>query len=357
MATDYYKVLGVDRKATAEEIKKAFRRVARETHPDANPNDPKAEAQFKQAAEAYEVLSDPERRRRHDRGDTIDISDLFSGVGGLDDLLRSVFGDSGLFGGRPNRAPRGSDILVRVDVTLVEAAFGSEADVGYSALTNCDICSGSGASPGTHSVTCPDCGGAGQVRMAQRSVFGTMMSVATCPTCHGDGVLIPDPCPECAGSGATSGDLRVTVEIPAGVQSGTRLRLSGRGESGGRAGQAGDLFVEVNVVADDRFERRDQDLVHRSSIDLVEASLGTTLSVPTIDGQPESIDIPAGTQPGTVFELGGKGMTSLGRSGRGRLLVIVDVDIPDELSAEEERLIRRLGDLRGSRIDRPASAS
>ena len=357
MASDYYKTLGVDRSASAEDIKKAFRRIARETHPDANPDDAEAEARFKQAAEAYEVLSDTERRQRYDRGDSIDLSDLFSGAGGLDDLLRSVFGDSGLFGGRPYRAPRGSDVLVRADVTLAEAAFGSEAAIEYRALTSCEVCGGSGSSPGSHSVTCPDCGGAGQVRMAQRSVFGTMMSVTTCPTCGGEGNLVPDPCTECAGSGSTPGAVNVTVEIPPGVSSGTRLRLSGRGESGGRSGQPGDLFVEVNVLPDARFERRDHDLIHRVSIDIVEATLGTNLSVPTIDEETELIEVPAATQPGTVFEVTGRGMTSLGRSGRGRLLVIVDIEIPSELSSEEERLVRRLGDIRGSRIDRQASAS
>ena len=355
--TDYYEVLGVDRQASAEEIKKAFRKVARETHPDANPGDPEAEARFKLAAEAYEVLSDPDKRRRHDRGDVIDLGDLFGGLGGLDDLIRSVFGDSGLFGDRPYRQPRGSDILVRADVSLRDAAFGTKAEVEYRSLLDCSVCSGTGAEPGTQASTCPDCGGAGQVRMAQRSMFGTVMSVTTCPTCRGEGVLISDPCRECDGSGATPDNVAVSVEIPPGVTTGTRLRLSGRGESGGRAGQSGDLFVEINVLHDERFERRDQDLVHRTAIDIVEATLGVQITVPTIDGEDESIDIPGGTQPGTVFELNGLGMTSLGRSGRGRMLVIVEVEVPDELSPEQESLVRRLGDLRGSRIDRQASAS
>ena len=354
---DYYKILGVERNATQEEIKKAFRKVARETHPDANPGDPEAEAQFKLAAEAYEVLSDPDKRRRHDRGDVIDLGDLFGGVGGLDDLIRSVFGDSGLFGGRPYRQPRGSDILVRTDITLEQAAFGAETEIKYSTLLDCPVCVGTGAAPGTQPSTCPDCGGAGQVRMAQRSVFGTVMSVTTCPTCQGEGVLIAEPCEHCDGYGATSDDVAMNVEIPAGVTTGTRLRLSGRGESGGRAGHPGDLFVEVNVLPDERFERRDTDLVHRANIDVVEASLGMQLIVPTIDGEEDEIDVPPGTQPGTVFELSGKGMTALGRPGRGRMLVIVDVSIPEELSAEEEGLIRRLGDIRQSRVDRPASAS
>lgn len=355
MAKNYYEILGVERSATTEEIKKAFRKVARETHPDANPNDPKAEARFKLAAEAYEVLSNPERRRKHDRGDTIDLSDLLSGVGGLDDLLRSVFGDSGLFGSRPYRPPRGRDILVRTQVTLEEAAFGTEATVEYVAATRCTVCSGSGSSPGTSPVTCPDCGGAGQVRMAQRSVFGTMMSVTTCPTCGGEGSLIADPCPECSGTGAVQEKVTVNVEIPPGVSNGTRLRLTGRGESGGRSGQSGDLFVEVMVADDPRFERHDSNLVHRTSIGFAEAALGTRIEVPTIDGEPTPLEIPRGTQPGSLFTIPGYGMTHLGRRRRGDLVVVVDVAVPESLDVEEEELLRRWAELRGERTNRPAS--
>lgn len=354
MAADYYKVLGVERSATSEEIKKAFRKVARETHPDANPDDPTAEARFKQAAEAYEVLSDPSRRQRYDRGDTVDLSDLFAGVGGFDDLIRSVFGDSGLFGGRPYRPPRGRDVLVRASVTLEEAAFGTEVEVQYSALSTCDVCEGTGASPGTHPVTCPDCGGGGQVRMAQRSVFGTMMSVTTCPTCKGEGALIADPCPECDGSGAKSGKKNVNVEVPAGVSRGTRLRMSGRGESGGRAGQPGDLFVEIDVEPDERFERRESDLVHSLNVSVPQATLGARIEVPTIDGESESLEIPAGTQPGAVFTFSGRGMPVLGRRQRGDMHVVVGVSIPDVLTSEEEQLVRRWSELMGETTVRRA---
>lgn len=355
MAKDYYQILGVDRSATTEEIKKAFRRVARETHPDANPNDPSAEARFKEAAEAYEVLSDPTRRQRYDRGDTIDLSDLFSGMGGLDDLIRSVFGDSGLFGGTPYRPPRGRDILVRTEVSLEDAAFGAEAVVEYSTLSSCETCEGSGASPGTHPVTCPDCGGGGQVRMAQRSVFGTMMSVTTCPTCKGEGSLIADPCPDCGGSGSTPDQERVSVEVPPGVTDGTRLRLSGRGESAGRVGQSGDLFVEIMVKPDPRFDRRDADLVHTLSVSVPEATLGARVDVPTIDGDPEILDIPAGTQPGSIFTMPGKGMPVLGRRQRGDMHVVVEVAIPDVLTSEEEELVRKWAELRGESVSRRAS--
>ncbi|MGD2059717.1 MAG: molecular chaperone DnaJ [Acidimicrobiia bacterium] len=356
MADDYYAILGVDRSATTEEIKKAFRRVARETHPDANPHDTEAEAKFKRAAEAYEVLSDPDRRRRYDRGDTIDLSDLFGGVGSLDDLLRSVFGDSGLFGGRPYRPPRGRDVMVRTTISLEEAASGAEAVVEYRAHMSCEECAGTGARPGSDPITCPDCAGAGQVRMAQRSIFGTMMSVTTCPTCGGVGSLIPDPCPECGGEGARPETVQVNVEVPPGVSSGTRLRLSGRGESGGRAGQAGDLFVEIDVAPDSRFERQDSDLVHRAVIGIAEATLGTRIDVPSIDGEHIDLEIPAGTQPGASFRFAGKGMPHLGRRQRGDLHVITEVTIPESLSEEEADLMRSWAELRGERVDRPASA-
>jgi molecular chaperone DnaJ len=356
MALDYYAILGVDRSATTEEIKKAFRRVARETHPDANPGDPEAEAKFKQAAEAYEVLSDPERRRRFDRGDTIDLSDLFGGIGSLDDLLRSVFGDSGLFGGRPYRPPRGRDVLVRTTITLEQAASGAESVVEYQTLTSCRTCDGTGANPGTEPVNCPDCGGAGQVRMAQRSVFGTMMSVTTCPTCRGEGKLIPDPCPDCNGQGASPDTVTVNVEVPPGVSNGTRLRLSGRGESGGRSGQAGDLFVEIEVAPDPRFERRDADLIHHATLGIAEASMGTRIEVPSINGETLALEVPAGTQPGSSFTFRGEGMPILGRRQRGDLFVITDVAIPESLSDDEKELLRRWAELRGERIDRPASA-
>ena len=355
MAPEYYKILGVARDASFEEIKKAFRRVARETHPDTNPGDPQAETRFREAAEAYEVLSDPGRRRRHDRGDTIDLSDLLSGFGGLDDLLRSVFGDGGVFGGGASRSSRGRDVLVRAEVSLEEAAFGSEAVVEYSTAVLCSACSGTGSEPGYDLTTCLDCGGAGQVRVARRSLFGTMMSVTTCPRCRGEGALLTNPCTKCAGSGAVSEDVRLSVEIPAGVSSGTRLRLGGRGESGGRAGPDGDLFVEISVALDPKFERQDADLIHVVSIGLAEASLGTRLDIPLIEGGTTDLEIPAATQPRSVFRITERGMTVLGRRSRGNLVVIVDVVVPSELSSEEETLLRHWADLRGEKIERPAS--
>jgi molecular chaperone DnaJ len=356
MASDYYSILGVGRDATTEEIKKAFRRLARATHPDANPGDAEAEAKFREAAEAYEVLVDPERRRRYDRGDTIDLSDLFSGFGGFDDILRSVFGDGGLFGSQSGRSSRGRDVLVRVEVDLASAAFGTDASVSFHTKITCLHCGGSGAEPGSGQSTCTDCGGSGSVRTARRSLFGTMMTVGACPTCQGEGVLIVDPCQFCSGAGSIPEDTMVTVEVPAGVSSGTRLRLSGRGESGGRSGPPGDLYVEILVTPDLRFDRVDSDLVHQVTLGIAEATLGSRVEIPLLEGGVTDLEIPPATQPGTTFRLAGLGVPRLGRRTRGDLQVLVEVRIPDQLSDEEESLLRRWSELRGERTDRPASA-
>jgi molecular chaperone DnaJ len=357
MARDYYATLGVGKDATTDEIKKAFRQLARATHPDANPGDAHAEAKFREAAEAYEVLVDPERRRRYDRGDSIDLSDLLSGFGGFDDILRSVFGDGGLFGSQSGRSSRGRDLLVGVEVDLPSAAFGTDASVSFNTKVTCLHCDGTGAEPDTGSSTCPDCGGSGSVRMARRSLFGTMMTIGNCPTCRGEGVLIVAPCRYCSGSGAVPQEVSVTVEVPAGVASGTRLRLSGRGESGGRVGPPGDLFVEIMVADDPRFDRVDSDLVHRVTLGIAEATLGSRVEIPLLEGGVTNLDIPPATQPGSLFRLSGLGVPRLGRRSRGDLQVLIEVRIPDELSAEEESLLRRWSDLRGERTDRPASAS
>ncbi len=349
MRKDYYSLLSVARDASSEEIKKAFRAKARASHPDANPGDATAEDRFKEIAEAYEVLSDPDRRRAYDRGESIDLTDFFSGFGGLDDLIRSVFGDSGLFGGAAPRSsnPRGRDVLVRVSIELSEAAFGTQSEVAFTTNSTCDTCDGSGAQPGTSPVRCSTCAGTGAVRVTRRGLLGPMLQVMACEVCSGTGEVIADLCPDCRGFGVTPAQRTVTIEVPAGVSSGTRLRLNGEGEAAPRRGRPGDLFVEIEVGSDSRFDRRGDDLVVRASIGIAEAALGTELTVPLIDGENEQVEVPAGTQPGWTHRIVGAGMGRLGRRGRGDEYVIVDVVVPTELTEEQEDLLRQFSELSG----------
>jgi len=348
---DYYETLGVARDAGAEEIKKAFRKLARESHPDANPDDPSAEARFRDVAEAYEVLSDPERRQRYDRGDRVEIGDLFSNLGAFDDLLRSVFGDGSLFGGaRRQTRQRGRDVLVPVDVDLEGAAFGTDSTVEFHAAVGCEICSGRGAAPGSFPETCANCGGSGAVRVARRTMFGSMMSVASCDQCGGTGEIIADPCTECHGRGAIESDRTANVEIPPGVSNGTRLRISGQGEAGDRGSPSGDLYVEIRVRPDERFERDGIDLHHVLRVGLAQAALGFDTMVPLLESGDADLKIPPGTQPGTMFRLSGKGVPRLGRRGRGDLLVHVDVAVPTELDEEQESALRAYAELTGEEV-------
>ncbi len=342
MAKDYYAILGVSRDASPEELKRAFRKLARETHPDANPGDPASEAKFRDVAEAYEVLSNPEKRRAYDRGDVFDLGDLLSG--GFEDLIRSVFGDGGLFGdaswfrGRETRR-RGEDVLASTTVRLAEAAFGTTSTVEFTAPSTCDECSGSGGLGGAPPKSCPTCNGAGAVRVTRRTILGSMVSVTECGTCRGLGSVVADPCPRCGGEGRRSDDRSVVVEIPAGVETGTRLRLTGKGGAGWRGLPPGDLFIEVAVEHDERFLRHGDDLVHRLPIDIADAALGTLVEVPLVSGDSANLDIPSGTQPGTLFRVAGEGMGRLGRSGRGDLIVEAMVTVPESLTSAQAKAL------------------
>jgi len=338
---DYYEVLGVSRDATQEEIKKAFRRKARETHPDSNPGDPSAEQRFREAALAYEVLSDPQRRAAYDRGGQVEFGDLFSSFAGIDDLLSRFFG-GGLgfgFGARPGPAA-GADVGVAVELTLAEAASDTTREVRYRARVACSACGGDGAAPGHPAEICDRCSGRGSVRVTRQTFLGTAMTVAPCDKCRGRGRIITHACPQCGGAGAVADEVTVTVEIPAGVEDGARMRLTGQGNAGEPGGRPGDLYVEIRVVPDPRFERHGADLVYRVRLGIAEVALGTGLRVPSVDGEDIDIEVPPGTQPGTIFKLSRQGMPRLRRRGRGDLLVEVQVVVPTGLSPAQEEALR-----------------
>ena len=349
---DYYATLGVERDASPDEIKKAFRRLARATHPDANPDDPAAEARFREVAEAYEVLSDPEKRARYDRGETLDLAGLFQGAGSFEDLLGSVFGQGGIFGGGVTgvRDSRGRDIRVRLGVDLEEAAFGATTSVRFRAAVTCGSCSGSGARPGSGTRSCNICAGTGQVRMARRSVFGSLMTVTTCRACQGAGSVIADPCAGCGGEGITEGEKEISVDVPTGVMDGSRLRLIGEGEAGRRGTPPGDLYVDLGIRPDERFTRQGNDLVYQLSVGIASAALGTEADVPLLEGGTERVKVPTGTQHGEVMRLKGKGTGRLGRRGRGDLFVMVGIEVPKRLSRSERQLLRRYAQARGEDV-------
>ncbi|MCB2224237.1 MAG: J domain-containing protein [Actinobacteria bacterium] len=354
---DYYDILGVGREASQDEIKKAFRRLARETHPDANPGDPAAEARFRDVAQAYEVLSDPAKRAAYDRGGSFEAGDLFSSFAGIDDLLSRFFGGGGFgfpFGGAQAGPAQGADIGTRVSVTLEEAATGVAREVRFRTSLGCETCGGGGAAPGTALETCERCGGQGSVRVTRQTILGATMAITTCDACRGRGKVVVDPCEDCLGRGSIDGERAIEVEVPAGVGDGARIRIPGRGAAGDAGGRSGDLYVEVGVEPDERFERHGADLVHRVVVGMAEAALGTSREVPVIAGDPVDLDIPAGTQPGSVFKMPRLGMPRLRRRGRGDLLVEVRVAVPERLGPEEEAALREYAEAAGEQPSPPS---
>jgi molecular chaperone DnaJ len=350
MPRDYYEVLGVGRDAGEAEVKKAFRRLARELHPDTNSEDPDAEEKFKEAAEAYEVLSDAERRKLYDAyGHEGPRSGGYSGFeGSISDIFSAFFGGGGAFGdvfGSQQRGGgvQGGDIAVAVTVELGEAARGAQVEVAYDARTPCETCHGNGAEPGTPIVTCPRCQGSGQLQAVTRTAFGQMVRTAVCDRCAGDGRLAEQPCHTCGGQGMQVDRRTVAVDIPAGIADGQRMRLSGRGHAGERGGPAGDLYVIIRVAEDERFLRDGEDLVTVIDVPAPSAALGTTVEVPTLDGD-VPVEIPAGTQPGETIRLGGRGMPPLGRGRTGDLRIVVNVTVPRRLSHEQRDLLERFAE-------------
>jgi len=358
---DYYEILGVSPDASQEEIKKAYRRLARESHPDANPDDPNAEARFKEISEAYRVLRDPESRRQYDQfgkaGSTagaggFDPNDFGfgGGFGGFEDIFDAFFGG----GARRRQAGpmRGPDLEVRLRVEFTEAAFGAERHVEIDREEPCPTCEGTGAKPGTQPRTCAQCSGTGQVRTTQRTPLGQFMSTGPCPTCNGSGQIIDELCPECRGRTRVKRRRKIKVKVPAGVESGMRLRVAGEGGPGERGGPPGDLYVRVDVRPHRAFERRGNDVYSTLKISIAEAALGTKRSVDTLDGQQE-VKVAAGTQHGATVRLRDKGIPFLRGYGRGDHVVQVEVEIPRDLTDEQKRLLLDFAESRGETIDPP----
>jgi molecular chaperone DnaJ len=349
---DYYELLGVTRDATDDEIKRAYRALARQHHPDANPGDAEAEARFKEISVAYETLRDPERRRRYDMFGEGQAAGQGPEGFGLNDLFDAFFGGD-LFGSRrgPNGPVRGPDLESRVELTLVEAAFGATRVVQVRMPVSCPRCEGSGCEPGTHPARCETCGGVGEVRQVRRSLLGQVVTASPCPACGATGTRIPAPCRDCRGDGRVGETREIQVEVPAGIHHGQRLLLRGQGPAAPRGGVPGDLYVGVAVTPDPRFERQGDDLVHQRRVAMTQATLGAEIPIETLDGE-EVLGVPAGTQSGRVFRLKGKGMPSTnGR--RGDLVVEIRVETPDRLAPEEAELLRQFAQLRGEEVAGP----
>ncbi len=348
---DYYDVLGVARGAGDAEIKKAFRRLARELHPDVN-DDPTAEGRFKEAAEAYEVLSDADRRATYDRYGHEGLrsggyAPNFEGFGSMSDLFEALFSGGGLGGafgaafGGGGGPMQGGDIQVGAEITLAEAAHGTPVELAYDAVVTCAACRGNGAEPGTPIETCPKCQGSGQLRTVARTLIGQVMSTTMCDQCGGDGKVAASPCHECRGRGRRPERQSVSVDVPQGIADGQRIRVSGRGHAGERGGPPGDLYVLVRVREDARFVRDGDDLVTAVDLSGPQAALGATVEVPTVDG-PQELEIPAGTQPNETIIVRGAGMPSLRGRRQGDLRVVVNVITPRNLSAQQREWLEQL---------------
>ncbi len=355
MPRDPYDVLGVTRQAGEAEIKKSFRRLARELHPDVNRDDPEAEAKFKEAAEAYEILSDADRRATYDRYGHEGLrsggyASNFESFGSVSDIFNAFFGGGsplgdifGGGGGQPGGATQGEDVAAAVELSLAEAARGSRVEVKYDLVAPCEHCHGNGAEPGTPIETCERCGGTGQLRAISRTPFGQVVRAAACDVCHGDGKVAQRPCGVCRGHGRRVQRAEVPVDVPAGIAEGQRIRLGGRGHAGERGGPPGDLYVLVRVREDPRFVRDGDDLVTAVDVSAPLAALGTTVEVPTVDGAVE-LEIPAGTQPHETLLIRGSGMPSVRGRRSGDLRAVVNVVVPRHLKPRQRELLEQLSE-------------
>ncbi|TYK48160.1 molecular chaperone DnaJ [Actinomadura decatromicini] len=350
MANDYYATLGVRRDASADEVKKAYRRLARELHPDVNP-DPETQDKFKEITQAYEVLSDPKKREMYDLGADPFASGAGAGAGGFggagfpfSDIMDAFFGTATSRGPR-SRARRGRNATLRVELDLAETAFGTTRELSIDTAVACTTCEGSGCAPGTHPDTCETCHGRGEVQQVQRSFLGQVMTARPCPACGGFGSVIRNPCTECSGDGRVRTRRTVKVKIPAGVENGIHIQLAGEGEVGPGGGPPGDLFLEIVEKPHAIFEREGDDLHCTVEIPMTAAALGTSVTIETLDAA-ESVDIKPGTQSGQVITLYNRGVRHLNESGRGDLMIHVNVETPNRLDEEQEELLRRLAALR-----------
>jgi molecular chaperone DnaJ len=362
---DPYEALGVARDAGEAEVKKAFRRLARELHPDVNRHDPEAEEKFKEAAEAYEILSDPERRATYDRYgfeglDSRGYASAAHGFGSFADIFDAFFGGDpfGAFGGRAATGRvQGGDVGVEVQISLEQAAHGSTVQVSYDLVDACERCGGSRAEPGSDVHVCTNCQGAGRVRAVTRTAFGQLVREQVCEVCGGEGRVPTKRCTACSGRGRKAVRKTLDVEVPAGIADEQRIRLTGRGHAGERGGPPGDLYVLVRVAEDERFVRDGNDLVTVVDVPAPAAALGSTVSVPTLEGE-QQVDVPPGTQPGTVVTLRGHGMPAIGRRGRGDQQVVLNVVVPRNLTARQRELLTELHDSLGEdNLREPADES
>ena len=357
---DYYEVLGLDKGASDEEIKKAYRKLAKQYHPDLHPGDKSCEEKFKEIGEAYEILSDPDKKARYDQYGhaAFDPNAGFGGggfggfgdFGDLGDILGNIFG--GGFGGfgssqtRRNAPQKGENVRIRLGISFEEAAFGCTKELSIPRVEDCDDCGGTGCKPGTSPESCPDCGGTGTVRTSQRTPFGVMQSTAACRKCGGTGKLIKEPCPKCAGKGKIRRTRSISVNIPSGIDDGQTVSLRGQGHAGANGGPAGDLLITVSVKAHPLFERDGSSILFEMPISFVQAALGAEVEVPTLDGKVK-YTIPEGTQTGTTFRLRGKGVPYLNGSGRGDQYVTVNIETPKNLSKEQKELLREFAESTG----------
>jgi len=344
---DYYEILGVDRNATDAELKSTYRKLALKYHPDRNPGDKAAEENFKEAAEAYEVLRDPQKRAIYNQYGHAGLEGSgFRGFGGFEDIFSSfgdIFEDFFGFGTRRHsrsRSQRGSDLRYDLPLSFMAAAFGTDTEIAVEKMEPCPACSGNGCEPGTHPETCSQCGGSGQISRTQ----GFFTVRTTCHGCRGAGQIITQPCTTCRGSGKVVTTKRVSVKIPAGVDNGSRLRLSGEGEPGVYGGPPGDLYVFIHVEPHEFFERRDKDVICQLQISFVQAALGDSIMVPTLDGE-KRLEIPKGTQPGDIFYFRGEGIPSLRTRRKGDQIIQVEVKTPTGLSRKQEALLREFAKL------------